>query len=307
MKGAAVALVTILAFATLTLAAAGSEESRLTFQTAGQAFDIPATLIKPAGDGPFPAVVIMHDCSGLGRRSSGAPSRWARELVRQGYVAMIPDSFTPRGLPDGVCTATPEQGSIANASIRTRDAYGALAALRKLPYVDGAHVGIMGGSHGGWTTLEAMVEPKDGKDELWEAKRNGFAAAIALYPVCGGNFGEWSVVRQNRSYGPVVFHSGVYKPIAPLLILIGKKDDWTPAKDCQQLVDVSRSAGYPMSIITYEGAHHSFDSTHPVQYDPRRSNTNSPTRKGATTGGDPTAWADARKQAASFFRQYLKQ
>jgi dienelactone hydrolase len=25
----------------------------------------------------------------------------------------------------------------------------------------------------------------------------------------------------------------VYKPVAPVLILIGEKDDWTPAEPCQ--------------------------------------------------------------------------
>jgi dienelactone hydrolase len=34
---------------------------------------IPATLLKPDGDGPFPAVVMMHDCSGIRAGSSGAP------------------------------------------------------------------------------------------------------------------------------------------------------------------------------------------------------------------------------------------
>ena len=37
--------------------------------------EIPVTLLKPEGPGPFPAVVILHDCSGLGPRSSGAPER----------------------------------------------------------------------------------------------------------------------------------------------------------------------------------------------------------------------------------------
>jgi hypothetical protein len=44
-------------------------------------------------EGQLSAVVIMHDCSGLGpvkRR----PSRWAGELLRRGYVVVIPDSFT---------------------------------------------------------------------------------------------------------------------------------------------------------------------------------------------------------------------
>src|SRR5919198_2631697 len=61
---------------------------------------IPAYLVKPEGPGPFPAVVIMHDCSGLGPRSSGAPLRWAQELVKQGYVVLMPDSFTTRGHAD---------------------------------------------------------------------------------------------------------------------------------------------------------------------------------------------------------------
>jgi dienelactone hydrolase len=60
--------------------------------------------LKPDGSGPFPAVVIMHDCSGLGPRSSGAPDRWGRELLGQGYLVLIPDSFTTRGHADGVCT-----------------------------------------------------------------------------------------------------------------------------------------------------------------------------------------------------------
>src|SRR6266566_919534 len=65
---------------------------------------IPITVSRPDGPGPFPAVVIMHDCSGLGPRSSGAPGRWAKELVGRGYVALMPDSFSTRGHPDGVCT-----------------------------------------------------------------------------------------------------------------------------------------------------------------------------------------------------------
>src|SRR2546427_11706178 len=71
---------------------------------------IPVTLSKPDGPGPFPAVVIVHDCSGLGPRSSGAPDRWARELLGQGYVVLIPDSFTTRGFAAGVCTVPATRG-----------------------------------------------------------------------------------------------------------------------------------------------------------------------------------------------------
>src|SRR2546427_8870865 len=79
-----------------------SSLSITTTATSGTSEQIPASLLKPDGPGPFPAVVIMHDCSGLGARSSGAPIRWARELLERGYVIVLPDGFTTRGHAGGV-------------------------------------------------------------------------------------------------------------------------------------------------------------------------------------------------------------
>ena len=163
----------------------------------------------------------------------------------------------------------------------------------------------MGGSHGGWTTLAAMYVPRDANNPLAEAKRDGFAAAIALYPACAPRYGAWSTSKP-AMFGPVTGYSGVYQPIAPLLILTGEKDDWTPAEPCRHLAEGSRAAGYPVDIKIYPGAHHSFDNDRPVRYVAQRNNANSPTGHGATTGGDPAAWADARKQVSAFFARYLK-
>jgi dienelactone hydrolase len=307
MKRGIMRLVLVLCIALFSLDVSGSEQIKITVQSVGSSDQLPATLIRPDGAGPFPAVVIMHDCSGLGPRSSGAPLRWAQELVPQGYVVLIPDSFTPRGFPDGVCTEPANKTNIVNGTIRARDAYGALAALRQMPYVDGKRIGIMGGSHGGMTTLAAMVASVKESDPLSGAKSTGFVAGIALYPNCGLWYGEWKTVRQSKDFGPVVSHSGVYKPIGPVLILTGEKDDWTPAEECRQMVEVSRKDSLPLDIIIYPGAYHSFDSNNPVVYNPNRSAISSPTGKGATTGGNPTAWADSKKQVASFFAKHLKQ
>ena len=80
----------------------------------------------------------MHDCSGLGPRSSGAPGRWARELGARGYVTVIPDSFTTRGHPDGVCTdASPSRGEVGPGPAGPRRLRGARprprAAVRGRP------------------------------------------------------------------------------------------------------------------------------------------------------------------------------
>ena len=259
----------------------------------GSVEQIPATAFRPDGTGPFPAVVIMHDCSGLGRGSSGAPARWARELVARGYYVFIPDSFSTRGFPGGVCTTTASRDSVA-PSRRIRDAYAALAHLRTLPEIDGRHVGIMGGSHGGSTTVTAMAAPLRDSEPLTQEKHSGFAAAVALYPGCAARMGSWHADL-----------TGTYRPVAPLLVLIGEKDDWTPAEHCRRMIESASTAGYPASIRIYPGAHHSFDSASPVRYVAARNNANAPGKHGATTGGNPEAWADSIREVMTFFEDRL--
>jgi dienelactone hydrolase len=139
-----------------------------------------------------------------------------------------------------------------------------------------------------------------------QASRAPFAAGIALYPGCGARYGGWSVERQFRDHGPVTRTIGVYKPVAPLLILIGEKDDWTPAEHCQKLAEAAQAAGYPVSIKLYPGAYHSFDSANPPHYVDGRRNANKPDGHGATTSGDPAAWADSIARVSAFFGHYLK-
>jgi dienelactone hydrolase len=269
--------------------------------------DLPAALYKPAGDGPFPAIVIMHDCSGLGPRSSGAPARWAQLLATEGYVVILPDSFSPRGFPQGVCTAPAGNSTpTVNPLPRAYDAFATLAYLRQQPFVDGAHIGVMGGSHGGSTTLTIDSMPPRAAAPLTQDKLQGFAAAIALYPGCGARYGNWNVRRESGDHGAITDYIGTYQPVAPLLILVGEKDDWTPAEPCRVMTERAQAAGYPVSIKIYPGAHHAFDGTSPERYVADRRNSNSSTGRGATTGGNQPAWNDAIQQVTAFFGGYLK-
>jgi dienelactone hydrolase len=136
-----------------------------------------------------------------------------------------------------------------------------------------------------------MNLPHDPHDPIANSKNDPFAAAVAFYPGC-----EYATPVRRE----------LYMPLAPVLILIGDKDDWTPAEPCRQLAAASRAAGYPVEIKVYPGAYHSFDSDHPVRYDAKRTNLSAPGGFGATTGGDPAAWADAKKQVTAFFARHLK-
>ncbi len=255
---------------------------------------IPAMVVKPDGPGPFPTVVILHDCSGLGPQSSGAPGRWANELVSHGYVAVIPDSFSTRGHPDGVCTdPSPSRADVSPAR-RVGDAYATLAYARSLPYVDGRRVGLMGGSHGGTTTLASMAAPETPGEAPAKDRRAGFAAAVVLYPGCTARLGS------GRADG-----SAVYRPLAPVLILIGEKDDWTPPAPCRRLAESTQAGPYPVALMVYPGAHHSFDSDRPLRYVATRVSFNAPGGRGATTGGDAQAWSDSIRRVLEFLGRNL--
>src|SRR5881628_558758 len=61
-----------------------AEPSRLSF------FSTPRMAIyKPEGAGPFPALVLQHQCGGLADKSwtNVAILNWAKEAVQRGYVA----------------------------------------------------------------------------------------------------------------------------------------------------------------------------------------------------------------------------
>ena len=79
-----------------------------------------------------------------------------------------------------------------------------------------------------------------------------------------------------------------------------------PAADTSARCAAAERAGYPVTIKIYPGAHHSFDGSNPVRYVEARVNPSVPTGRGATTGGDPAAWADSIREVSAFFARYLK-
>ena len=110
-------------------------------------------LAKPEGEGPFPAILLMHGCSGTERNTSYRTVRrglngHARLLNDYGYVTLIVDSFGPRGISDG-CQAggkyEPVQNSHANA---------AFDHLASLPFVDADRIGSVGLALSGSTALQ---------------------------------------------------------------------------------------------------------------------------------------------------------
>lgn len=107
-------------------------------------------LSRPEGSGPFPAVVVMHGCGGLGARLKNDV---AEQLLAQGYVVLVVDSFATRNIKT-TCHSTRSDGEFTRTD-RVYDAYGALNLLSTYSFVDAQRVALMGFSAGGVSALEA--------------------------------------------------------------------------------------------------------------------------------------------------------
>jgi dienelactone hydrolase len=240
----------------------------------GDGVTLEAQLFRPQGAGPFPAVVALHGCSGLyerkGERLSARHADWAERLSAEGFLVLLPDSFTSRGL--GPQCRVRERETRPSRE-RVADALAAKAYLQTRPDVKAGAISLLGWSNGGSTVLYA-VEPrhaaKDGKPD--------FAVAIAFYPGCR-----------------VPAESGRWHTRLKLHILIGGADDWTPAAPCESLANTAQGAGESVAIKVYPGAYHDFDHPNqPVHLVRGLAFTGSGTGA-AHSGTDPASRADAIK------------
>ncbi|WP_169730024.1 dienelactone hydrolase family protein [Comamonas badia] len=110
-------------------------------ESIGAFTDIANTVFKPAGEGPFPAVVLMHTCGGLKGAPNAHMKQHAQELLEAGHVVLVIDSYGPRGFDNCAARAPSGSGGIA-------DAYAALALLAAKPFVDGTRIYQVGYSWG---------------------------------------------------------------------------------------------------------------------------------------------------------------
>jgi dienelactone hydrolase len=191
-------------------------------------------LVLPEGvKGKVPAMVFVHGSGGWMPKHE----RYLRELKKMGVATFRTDSFRPRD----VLKTVGEQISVTEAMMIS-DAYHALKILSTHPRIDPKRIGIMGASKGGAVALFPAWEP------LRKAAVEGdlkFALHLPLYPPC-------AMLKPLRFTG------------APILILSGELDEWTPAGLCVELTKALKSAGYDAQITVYPDAYHSFDSERPL-------------------------------------------
>ena len=233
-----------------------------------------------------PAVIALHGCGGLYGRDKDLSQRhraMAELLQQEGYHALFPDSFKPRG-KESICSEKIGTRDLTSAN-RRLDVLGALTWMATRPQVDAGRLALLGWSHGGSTVLSANNRqfPEVAGHEIKPG------AAISFYPGCTAYLNA----------------RGGYRPNTPLLLLIGEKDDWTPPKPCIALHEKVR-AQYPDDVFelrVYPDSYHDFDAPNaPLRVRKDVPNGVRP-GEGVTVGSNPAARKLAYAEMLEFLRQ----
>jgi len=254
------------------------------FPSADGATEIVAYLFEPAGPAPHPAIVMLHgragpysandnaDCTTVARgvaspcNASTLSKRhmmWGEYWAARGFLALLPDSFGPRGKAHGFGRFThddPDRDSVNELTVRPLDAEGALAFLAGRKDVDAKRVVLQGWSNGGSTTLNTMIR---------QGQKSGFRAALAFYPGCGRD----------------ALLDAEIATTAPIAMFLGSNDEEVSPAICQRVAERSIAAGSKIDVTLYLGATHDFDD---------------PGEKRQSVPGNQAAKAESMAKAAAF-------
>jgi carboxymethylenebutenolidase len=221
----------------LTIAGAGGEQ-------------VNAYLARPADGGTHPAVIVIHEASGLIDHIRDVSNR----LANLGYVALAVDLYTREGGPppmDDVQKLMERLFSIPDARV-LGDLEGAADYLRGRQDVTG-RIGCIGFCMGGRYTL------------LFACSSDRLNAAVD----CWGGFIDKATPDQGSTPerpGPPL--ELAEKLGCPLLAAIGAEDQNPSPQIGAQLLERAGRSGQEVKVDVYEGAGHAFFADYRPTYRP---------------------------------------
>jgi dienelactone hydrolase len=235
-----------------------------------------AQLYKPDGAGPFPTVIALHGCGGLGSHSEPVLPRyrdWAEQLLKAGSAVLLPDSYGSRELGPQ-CRA--KERRVSARRERVSDIMASRQWLEQQPWAVHDRISLLGWANGASALLWAVRPQLSSRNALPD-----FRSAVAFYPDCRVSSGlGWSAR-------------------VPTLLLIGAKDDVSSPPACRQMVDGARGRSALARIVVYPGAYHDFDRANfPLHAISGTSDATVPDR--GHLGTDAEARADSQKRVAEW-------
>ena len=230
---------------------------------------ISGVLTEPMGQGPFPGVVLAHGYYEPGQYKSGqATERLAHLLAENGYVAFAPDY---RGY------GASAHGSNLYMSGYIADVLNAGSALKTLPNVDAARVGLLGHSMGAGIAARAMVVSSVFQAIVLYSPISSDNAELLMDPLGGETVGVdtdiarsllQSVNDENllNALSPKNYYANVSAPVS---IHSGTADDVTPPQWAEAIYRGLKQAGKQVEFFQYPGEGHLITGAQEKAFDAR--------------------------------------
>ncbi|WAC60013.1 dienelactone hydrolase family protein [Brevundimonas sp. SL130] len=233
----------------ITTDAAGLETAEVTYP-APDGFQLPAYVARPAGDGPFPVVIVVSEIFGVHAYIKDI----CRRLAKQGYAAIAPAFFN-----------------------RVEDP-APLADMGRIIQIVGAanYEQVMGDLSATLEWASQQLWSRDGKVGItgfcWGGKVVWQAAA--RFAVIGAGVAWYGRLAPAPDATPVQVSSGQPWPVdlaadlkAPVLGLYGGKDQGIPLASVERMREALARAGQTGSrIVVYPDAPHGFHADYRASY-----------------------------------------
>jgi carboxymethylenebutenolidase len=194
----------------------------VTYKTGGET--VTGLIYTPAGQGRFPAIVVIHEWWGL--------NDWVKEqaskLADQGYVTLAVDLYR------GKVATTPEEAHEIMRGLpqdrADRDLLAAANYLRSLKNVDPKRVGSIGWCMGGGYSLDlALADPR-------------LAATVINYGHLATSVDSLKKIR------------------ASILGIFGGQDRGIPVDDVRAFERQMKQLGKPIEVVIFPDAGHGFEN-----------------------------------------------
>jgi carboxymethylenebutenolidase len=184
--------------------------------------DVRAYVARPDGEGPFPAVIMIHEFYGLNESIISK----ADLLAQEGYLVVAPDTFrgsTTAWIPRAIYQVITTRPEAINADLDSVYAW-----LESQPDVDADRVATAGFCYGGRASLAYSLH-------------NPQLAATVIF------------------YGSPETDPAILKTLpGPVLGIFGGADQSIPVEEVKAFEAALTQAGIPHEITIYDGQPHAF-------------------------------------------------
>ena len=228
--------------------------------------EIEAYLARPAGEGRYPGVVVIHHMPGW--------DEWTLEvcwkLANRGFVALSPHLYSRHGPgePDDVAARARSRGGMSDDQV-VGDAEGSARYLRDQSFSNGK-IGAIGFCSGGRQVY------------LIACRSDAFDAAVDCW---GGGVivDNPSQLNEMRPVAPITLTESLE---CPLLGVFGNDDESPSPDEVNRTEEELKRLGKVYEFYRYDGAGHAFFSTDRYRYRPEQA-------------------VDAWKKIFAFYDRYL--